>query len=51
MDPAQPHPRINLDRLLRPVPWRPALQIGDSFYPISKVQLRSMVKAARRPSR
>jgi len=49
MEPPQPNPRIDLSRLMRPVPWRPALLVGDASYPISKPQLRSMVRAARRP--
>jgi len=38
----------NLSRLTRPVPWRPALQIGDSSYPIPKQMLRELILSAQR---
>ena len=38
----------NLARLMKPVPWRPALQIGDAGYPISKPALRALVLTAQR---
>ena len=38
----------NLARLMRPVPWRPALQIGDAGYPIPKSALRALILSAQR---
>jgi hypothetical protein len=38
----------NLSRLMRPVPWRPALQIGDASYPIPKSMLAGLIRTARR---
>jgi hypothetical protein len=38
----------NLARLMRPVPWRPALQIGDAGYPIPKPVLRALILSAQR---
>ncbi len=38
----------NLARLKQPVPWRPALQIGDAGYRISKPALRAMIVSAQR---
>jgi hypothetical protein len=38
----------NLARLTRPVPWRPAMQIGDAGYPISKSALRALILSAQR---
>jgi hypothetical protein len=38
----------NLDRLMQPVPWRPALQIGDAYYPVPKQVLRAYVLSAQR---
>jgi hypothetical protein len=38
----------NLARLMRPVPWRPALQIGDAGYPIPKPVLRTLILTAQR---
>jgi hypothetical protein len=40
----------NLARLMRPVPWRPALLVGDAGYPITKSRLRAMILNAKRPS-
>jgi hypothetical protein len=40
----------NLARLMSPVPWRPALQIGDAGYPISKSMLRALIVSAKRPA-
>jgi hypothetical protein len=39
----------NLARLMSPVPWRPALQIGDSGYRIPKSTLRALILSAKRP--
>jgi hypothetical protein len=38
----------NLTRLMQPVPWRPALQIGDAYYPVPKPALRAMILSAER---
>jgi hypothetical protein len=38
----------NLARLMKPVPWRPALQIGDAGYPIPKAALRALILTAQR---
>jgi hypothetical protein len=38
----------NLARLMQPVPWRPALQIGDAGYPIPKPVLRTLILTAQR---
>jgi hypothetical protein len=38
----------NLARLKSPVPWRPALQIGDASYPIPKPALRALILKADR---
>ena len=39
----------NLARLMSPIPWRPALQIGDAGYPIPKSALRELILSAERP--
>jgi hypothetical protein len=39
----------NLARLMSPVPWRPALQVGDAGYPIPKAALRALILTAQRP--
>jgi hypothetical protein len=39
----------NLARLMSPVPWRPALQIGDASYRIPKSALRALILSAKRP--
>jgi hypothetical protein len=39
----------NLARLASPIPWRPALQIGDAGYRISKPALRTLILNAQRP--
>jgi hypothetical protein len=38
----------NLARLMQPVPWRPALQIGDASYRIPKPALRALILSAQR---
>ena len=38
----------NLSRLMQPVPWRPALQIGDASYRIPKPALRTLILNAQR---
>jgi hypothetical protein len=38
----------NLSRLTKPVPWRPALQIGDAGYRIPKPVLRELILRAQR---
>jgi hypothetical protein len=38
----------NLERLMQPVPWRPALQIGDAYYPVPKPAMRAMILSAQR---
>jgi hypothetical protein len=39
--------RPDLERLKAPVPWRPALQIGDAGYPVPKPVLRDMIRRAQ----
>jgi hypothetical protein len=39
----------NLARLTSPIPWRPALQIGDAGYKIPKPVLRALILSAERP--
>jgi hypothetical protein len=39
----------DLSRLTRPIPWRPAPQIGDAGYPIPKSVLRALILSAERP--
>jgi hypothetical protein len=41
----------DLVRLASPIPWRPALQIGDAGYPIPKQALRALILRAERPRR
>jgi hypothetical protein len=38
----------NLTRLASPIPWRPALQIGDAGYRIPKPALRALILSAKR---
>jgi hypothetical protein len=38
----------NLARLTSPVPWRPALQLGDASYRIPKPALRALILTAQR---
>jgi hypothetical protein len=38
----------DLSRLMRPVPWRPAMQIGDAGYRIPKPALRALILSAQR---
>ena len=38
----------NLARLMSPVPWRPALQVGDASYRLPKAALRSLILSAQR---
>jgi hypothetical protein len=38
----------NMARLISPVPWRPALQIGDAGYRIPKPVLRAIILRAER---
>ena len=38
----------DLARLMRPVPWRPAMQIGDAGYRIPKPALRALILSAQR---
>jgi hypothetical protein len=45
----QPPRRPDLARLASPIPWRPALQIGDAGYRISKPALRALILRAERP--
>jgi hypothetical protein len=46
----QPPRKPNLARLASPIPWRPALQIGDASYPVPKSALRAMILSAQRPA-
>jgi hypothetical protein len=41
--------RSLLARLRKPVPWRPAMQVGDASYPITKLHLLALVQTAQRP--
>jgi hypothetical protein len=41
--------KLDLERLTRPIPWRPALQIGDAHYRVPKAALRALILAAERP--
>jgi hypothetical protein len=43
--------RAQIERLTAPVPWRPALQVGDAGYPVSKPALAALVARAERPRR
>jgi hypothetical protein len=43
-----PPRKPDLARLMRPVPWRPALQIGDAGYRIPKPALRALILTAQR---
>ncbi len=44
------HPRKpDLARLAAPIPWRPALQISDASYPLSKRGLRELIRRAEKP--
>ena len=36
-----------MPRLTGPIPWRPALQIGDAGYPIPKPVLRELIARAK----
>jgi hypothetical protein len=45
----QPPRKPDLARLARPVPWRPALQIGDAGYRIPKPALRALILRAEKP--
>jgi hypothetical protein len=39
----------DLARLASPIPWRPALQIGDAGYAITKPALRALILRAEKP--
>jgi hypothetical protein len=39
----------DLARLASPVPWRPALQIGDAGYRLPKPVLRALILRAEKP--
>jgi hypothetical protein len=39
----------DLARLAQPIPWRPALQIGDAGYRIPPPMLRALIRRAERP--
>ena len=43
-----PPRKTDLARLAQPVPWRPALQIGDAGYRIPKPALRALILSAQR---
>lgn len=45
MEPAR---KPDLARLARPVPWRPAPQVGDAGYRIPKPALRALILSAQR---
>ena len=44
----EPPRKPNIARLMQPVPWRPALLIGDAGYPIPKSALRALILSAQR---
>ena len=44
----EPPRQPDLRRLTSPVPWRPALQIGDAGYRIPKPALRMLILTAQR---
>ena len=48
-----PHPkRPDLDRLRKPIPWRPALQVSDTGgHPVPRPVLRALIESAERPRR
>jgi hypothetical protein len=39
----------DLARLASPIPWRPALQVGDAGYRISRPALRALILSAEKP--
>jgi hypothetical protein len=39
----------NMARLTSPIPWRPALLVGDAGYRIPKPVLRALILNAERP--
>ena len=44
--------RPDLDRLRKPIPWRPALQLSDTGgYALPKPVLRALIETAVRPRR
>jgi hypothetical protein len=45
----QPPRKPDLARLASPIPWRPALQIGDAAYRIPKPALRALILRAEKP--
>jgi hypothetical protein len=45
----EPLRKPDISRLTRPVPWRPAPQIGDAHYRMPKAALRALILAAERP--
>jgi hypothetical protein len=45
----QPPRKPDLARLASPVPWRPALQIGDAGYRLPKPALRALILRAEKP--
>jgi hypothetical protein len=45
----KPPRKPDLARLARPIPWRPALLIGDAGYRISKPALRALILSAEKP--
>ena len=48
MEQLEPPRKPDLARLAQPVPWRPALQLGDSHRPIPKPALRALIRSAER---
>lgn len=45
----EPPRKPDLSRLMRPIPWLPAPQIGDASYKMPKAALRAVILAAERP--
>jgi hypothetical protein len=39
--------RRQIERLRAPIPWLPALQVGDSHYPLPKPALRRLIETAQ----
>jgi hypothetical protein len=39
--------RQQVERLSAPIPWRPALQVGDAGYRLPKPVLRRLIETAR----
>jgi hypothetical protein len=49
VEPVDPARRALIERLRAPVPWRPALQVGDAGYRVPQPVLRELIARAERP--